>query len=149
MKQQLEYRRIGWKYCLVHRVTVPLPEKLYVMFFNARHREAPVLSPDRMINRYLSLTKNGELLVSTGYAWDGASGPTFDTDDAMYAALVHDALYQCIRLGALDRSARVQVDRLFRAHLKTDGMPLWRRNLWYWFVRKFGASSCEPKKGET
>ena len=28
-----------------------------------------------------------------GYAWDGPSGPTIDTPDAMPASLVHDGLY--------------------------------------------------------
>ena len=39
------------------------------------------------------------ICVERGYAWDGASGPTFDTCGAFEAALVHDVLYQCMRLG--------------------------------------------------
>jgi hypothetical protein len=36
---------------------------------------------------------NGSLLIRSGYAWDGVSGPlTLDTRNVMRASLVHDAL---------------------------------------------------------
>ena len=93
--------------------------------------------------QYLS-TNNLHLLISEGYSWDGASGPTWDTDGTMRASLVHDALYQMMRIGALDRRHRAKVDRLFRRHLKDGGVNLVRRWVWYRTVRWLGGKSAKP-----
>ncbi len=50
---------------------------------------------------YLRLGTDGVFAISKGYAWDGPSGPTFDTLNFMRGSLVHDALYQLIRLKSL------------------------------------------------
>jgi hypothetical protein len=47
---------------------------------------------------YLTLDAEGHLEILKGYAWDGPSGPMIDTLESMRGALVHDALYQLIRL---------------------------------------------------
>ena len=100
-----------------------------------------------------------EVVVKEGYAWDGASGPTFDTGASMEAALVHDVLYQCMRLGYLStdqrdmqqlsakerRKLRAVVDRLFLKMLKRGGMRVVRRYVWYRAVRWLGRKASEPK----
>ena len=73
-----------------------------------------------------------------GYAWDGPSGPTIDTENSLRASLVHDALYQAIRAGGLPFSARRHADRVFRNLLCEDGMSWLRRWVWYFAVRLFG-----------
>ena len=47
-------------------------------------------------------------------AGDGPSGPAIDTKNFMRASLVHDALYQLMRLGTLDKSRRQYADRLLQ-----------------------------------
>ena len=84
-----------------------------------------------------------KIVIKKGYAWDGASGPTFDTCASFRASLVHDALYQCMRLGYVTQDSRGGVDRLFRDMLGDMG-PV-RRGLWYWAVRLFGRKSATPE----
>ena len=84
-----------------------------------------------------------EIVIKKGYAWDGASGPTFDTPASFEASLVHDALYQCMRLGYVTKDSRGGVDRLFR-HMLGDMGPV-RRGLWYWAVRLVGKKSSTPE----
>ena len=83
------------------------------------------------------------VIVERGYAWDGASGPTFDTCGSTRAALVHDVLYQCMRLGYV-KDSRKAADKLFRAMLKEGDMCPLRRWLWYVAVRWLGRKASEP-----
>ena len=80
----------------------------------------------------------GSILIYAGYAWDGASGPTIDSENSMAASLVHDAFYQAIRTGQVPGSFRRRADGIFRDILKEDGMSFARRWLWYFGVRLFG-----------
>ena len=77
------------------------------------------------------------LTSAAGYRWDGCSGPTVDTQTNMRAGLVHDSLYQLMRLGVLPQSARVIADREFLLIMKEDGMNWFRRTYYYWSVRLF------------
>lgn len=79
----------------------------------------------------------GLLVVHAGYAWDGPSGPTFDTRSFMRGAFVHDALYQLIREGELAPAYRLQADRELWACCRADGMWLVRAAWVYAGVRWF------------
>jgi hypothetical protein len=94
---------------------------------------------------YLMLTPKGKLIISHGYAWDGASGPTFDTKSSMAGSLVHDALYQLMRMGLLDRSWRKQADKELKRICIENGMWKWRAWLWYQAVR-IGAGPAASAK---
>jgi len=94
---------------------------------------------------YIILTTLGHLIIKEGYAWDGASGPTFDTKSSIRASLVHDALYQMIRLGLLADAYKQQADEELYKRLKEDGMWWWRATAWYEAVDWFGASSIDPQ----
>jgi hypothetical protein len=87
---------------------------------------------------FIRLHPDGQLVLQTGYSWDGASGPSLDTDTFVRGSLVHDALYQLIKLGALPPSTRAAADRLLHATARADGM--WApRAAWVWAaVRLFG-----------
>lgn len=93
---------------------------------------------------YVELRDFGELVVRKGYAWDGASGPAIDTVDFMRGSLVHDALYQLIRLKILPESYRIEADRLLRKICMQDGMS--RIRAWYVYVvvRVFGKFFSRP-----
>lgn len=84
---------------------------------------------------------HGFLTIHEGYAWDGPSGPTFDTRTWMRASLVHDALYQLIREDHLPRSLRKKVDQLMYEHLLEDGMWKPRARWSYAGVRLFGEAA--------
>lgn len=86
---------------------------------------------------WLTLDTDGTLTIRAGYAWDGASGPTWDSKSSMRGSLVHDALYQLMRLGLLDIRYRDEADAIFRRICKEDGMWSPRAALWYHAVRIF------------
>lgn len=82
---------------------------------------------------YLTMTTDGVLTIAADYAWDGPSGPAIDTKNFMRGSLVHDALYQLMRLGALDASVyRKQADELLRQICLQDGMS--RLRAWWVYV---------------
>jgi hypothetical protein len=107
-------------------------------------------------NSWLWLHADGWLEARVGYVWDGASGPK-DTQSVMRAALVHDCLYQLIRLDVLPEDFRAFADGLLRDLMDADSPK--RRGLigglverwndfrgWYWWigVRRFGGASVRP-----
>ncbi len=95
---------------------------------------------------FIELTVEGRIIIKKNYAWDGASGPTLDTKSSMRASLVHDALYQLIRLELLPFSYKRAADKNFYALCIHDGMWKWRAKLWYKVVAKFADYAAEPKK---
>jgi len=94
-------------------------------------------------NAFVRLGVDGLLSLSPGYAWDGPSGPAFDTKNFMRGSLVHDALYQLIRIGAIPATARkVADDELYRT-VSEDGMSRLRAAWVYAGVRLFGTGHID------
>jgi hypothetical protein len=125
-KDFIRYRERRYKYQLVESYEVMTCIKGYE--FNAQ---------------LYSLREDGLLTVLSGYAWDGASGPTIDTPDSMRGSLVHDVFYQMIREAHLPPSEKDNADRELHKICIEDGMDRLRANAWYDGVHLFGASSCE------
>ena len=71
---------------------------------------------------YLTLDAKGYLHIRAGYAWDGPSGPTYDTKTFMRGSLIHDALYQLIREKLLPLTFREEVDQILFRICRDDGM---------------------------
>ena len=86
--------------------------------------------------------KNNKITIQKGYAWDGCSGPTIDTKNSMVAGLVHDCLYQLMRLKRLDISYRPQADKEFYLILREHRMNPIRAKIWYLSVKLFAKSSA-------
>ena len=99
----------------------------------------------RILLDYLMLTSTSILSINAGYAWDGPSGPTIDTHNFLRGSMVHDALYQLMRLGELDdRVWRESADRDLWRICREDGMS--RVRAWYVYrsVRLFAGGSAKP-----
>ena len=96
-------------------------------------------------HRFMKLSDKGSLTIKSGYAWDGPSGPTIDTLTFMRGSLVHDALYQLIREGYLDKNYQSEADKHLRKMCLQDGMS--RIRAWYVYqgVRFFGHNSVKTK----
>lgn len=94
--------------------------------------------------KFICLDPSGILTIKEYYAWDGPSGPTIDTHNFMRGSLVHDALYQLIRMKELPHNLRKQADILLRTICKEDGMSSIRSRYVYWAVRMFGGKSAKP-----
>lgn len=95
---------------------------------------------------YIALWPAGRLFAKQRYAWDGPSGPTFDTKTFMRGSLVHDALYQLMREGKLGRKHRKRADQLLREICLEDGMNKFRAWYVYQAVRIFGERTSKPSK---
>lgn len=95
---------------------------------------------------YLDLDEQGLLTIRAGYAWDGPSGPAIDTPNFMRGSLVHDALYQLIRMGLLPKEKRGGIDRLLLRICLEDGMSQPRAWWVYTGVRAGGWKSCQPRE---
>jgi hypothetical protein len=105
----------------------------------------PVFPEKDISCRYFYLTAKGQLGIYYSYAWDGASGPTIDTKSSMRGSLVHDVLYQAIRLGLIPAWYKEVADKLLHDICEEDGMWKTRSDVWRWAVEKFGGHSIDPK----
>ncbi len=110
--RRMKYRSLKrWKYELLEDMEVPVPELVQTIR-----------------TRYIVLSCSF-LIVRAYYAWDGPSGPTFDTKTFMRGSLFHDALCQLIAEGLLDKKYRKYADQLLRQIILEDGMSKFRA--WY------------------
>lgn len=80
-------------------------------------------------NEYVQLTIDGRLIIRKGYAWDGASGPAINTTSFVRPSLVHDALYQLLRMGIV--TDRLAADKLLGKMLREDMLIIANRQPWY------------------
>lgn len=92
---------------------------------------------------FIELKRDGMLKIKKGYAWDGPSGPSYDSKNFMRGSLVHDALYQLMRNNMIGQQYREYADDLLRRICREDGMSLFRS--WYVFrgVRMFAGFASE------
>jgi len=87
----------------------------------------------------------GWLVILVGYMWDGATGVPNNPDN-MRASLFHDALYELMQLGLLDRKYRDVADKLLRELCLEDGMDKFWADQFYNFVHALGESHTLPPK---
>ena len=99
-----------------------------------------------ILTDYVQLSIDGQLTLTKYYAWDGPSGPTFDTLNFMRGSLVHDGLYQLIREKHLDYDLQEFADQLLKQMCIEDGMSRFRA----WYVHKavsiFGKRSLKKSR---
>jgi hypothetical protein len=125
--------RDGFKYQLAEDYTIQTP-----------------LRPNTpIVAEYITLSADGVLMIRESYAWDGASGPAWDSASSMRASLVHDALYQLIREGFLPMEARKTADDVLHQICVEDGMNPVRARLWKIAVKYFAGSAAEWKSERT
>lgn len=95
---------------------------------------------------YFRLYPNGRLWIRRGYAWDGASGPTFDSNSSMRPSLSHDVFCQLMRDGRLDYSVwQDRINAFFKEQCIDAGMWPLRASLWHAGV-EFGDAG-NPNQG--
>jgi hypothetical protein len=98
--------------------------------------------PDCNMNNWIVIDR-GSLTVQRGYAWDGPSGPTIDTENFMRGSLFHDALYQLMRENRIGKQHRDAADKLLRKVCREDGMSRLRSKWVYLGVKWFGAKNIK------
>jgi hypothetical protein len=120
----------GWKYRLVERL----------------ERRTEITGRGHYVAPHFSLSSNGTLTLCAGYAWDGATGVP-DTPEIMEASAVHDALYQLMRLGLLDREQYFEyANQLLFTMCCEKGMKMEDAKRIYWGVKTFGKAATYPHK---
>lgn len=88
---------------------------------------------------FISFTADGIFTIKPGFVYDGASGPTIDTNDCICAALGHDCLYGLMGAGKLAVHIWKDIaDLWFYKRLQADGMIQYRAWAWYRAVVTFG-----------
>ena len=100
-------------------------------------------------NDLTAISRSGLLYISSGYAWDGPSGPTVDTESTMEASLVHDALYQLMREGHLPDVWRRRADKELYRIMRRNGAGWFRAQYFYWAVRLFGGAHIKQSEKES
>src|SRR3990167_1611582 len=97
-----------------------------------------------ILTPFVRFWKDGKLVILDGYAWDGPSGPAIDTTNFMRGSLIHDVLYQLIRLGHLDPTWRNRADEVLREICIEDGMSTARAWWVYTSVKTFAQRAARP-----
>jgi hypothetical protein len=112
------------------------------------HVENLELKPREAISTaFIKYSKNGRLRIKKGYAWDGPSGPMVDDSSNMRASLVHDVLYQLMRMGELDhKSNRALADKIFFEMCRQDGMKPLRAKWALDALRDVGGRHAKPRR---
>ncbi|MEI7796224.1 MAG: DUF1353 domain-containing protein [Methylococcaceae bacterium] len=96
---------------------------------------------------FVSLDVYGNLVIKSGYAWDGATC-AIDTKTNIRGALVHDSLYQLMRemsYALPPEINREKADRLLQKICLEDGMCQFVAWLFYQAVHNFGSKYTDPK----
>lgn len=107
------------------------------------------IHPEKAIHtELLDLATTGFLTIHRDYAWDGPSGPAIDTKNFMRGSLVHDALYNLVRMGLLPERYRSEADKVLRRLCREDGMSALRSAWVYHSVRTFGWGSTRSRDAE-
>lgn len=73
--------------------------------------------------------KNNVLTVKEGYTWDGASGVAIDTDNFMVPSLIHDILFQAMRMDLLSSNKFENANIELKMQCRERGMS--RLRAWY------------------
>lgn len=102
--------------------------------------ETPILGyEDRIEIRgkvYVELQASGNLIIYSGYAWDGVSGWRED-DKTIFPSLIHDAFYQLMAQEGSQlpiSRAKKAVNEYFQFLLKRNGVSRWKRRMFQYFT---------------
>ncbi len=113
----------------------------YVHYFPSDFPTLPLFEND-----YCLCLGNAKLVIFKGYAWDGPSGPTIDTNTFMRGSLVHDCLYELMRERRIPRTMKEVADKELKRICLEDGMSSLRAWWVYKGVSMFGKQSTIQEK---
>ena len=82
------------------------------------------------------LYKDGGLLISAGFEWNGAN-VVFDTDSVMRASLVHDAFCDLVNSQSIIKENMIEINNLYRQISKEDGASRLRYTAHRFALRKY------------
>ena len=146
--KQIKYYKGGFKYQLARKYTHALNAPVWGQLSLRKTDQIPGFIVLKFPKS--KAPQKGAITIQKGYAWDGATKSP-DLRTVMRASLVHDALYQVLRnrrrLSPKNRATiRKAADKLFRDMIIADGTPSIVAQTFYFFVRKCGKGSADPKQ---
>ncbi len=95
---------------------------------------------------FFRLETDGTLRIFKGFAWDGASGLTFDTKSSMAPSLVHDVFCILLRARLIDFDLwQDKINEFFDEMCEQKGMWKLRARIWYRMVEL--ADAGDPAQG--
>ena len=127
-------------------MAVLIRSKKYTVDFAVTIRTI-VYPPETVKTRLLTLTTHGDLTIGQGWQFDGATWIPDRTKTVMRAAMCHDAIYELIRQGRLEKAMQGQADSCFLCMCMEDGIPRWRANFYYFVLSKIGHLALTPRAG--
>ena len=92
--------------------------------------QTPITPSEKIDTWYCTLRPSGVLKVKKGFASDGASGPTIDTESTKQPCVEHDVFYKLLRKKLLGLSWRPVIDIFLRKRLIEEGMWKCRADAW-------------------
>jgi len=95
----------------------------------------PIKPRQDVVLPFIKLYKDGNLILLSGFPWDGASGPTWDTKSVITPSLIHDAYCELHRLGYISEKDRKVADKLLYEMMRQRGNWFIRARIWYRGVR--------------
>jgi len=106
-----------------------------------------IIPPSPIDTKFITLDMSGLLGLRDGYASDGPSGPTIDTETSMAGAFFHDGACQLVRMGKLPHVPEVvaKVNMMAYEKWKASGMYEWRAWWWHRQLTNFGGFALDPK----
>lgn len=137
MMEQIYYRELHrYKYQLAEASSTILPSAIADLIDGCVYTE------------FISIDRYGCLHINPGYSWDGLSGPTWDTKKSKRASLIHDALYQLMRMGQISLDCKGPIDVLFYDMCIKD--KIWKIRAWIFYqgVKHAAGFAIKPKGEE-
>ena len=90
---------------------------------------------------FFKLQPDGLLILRKGYCWNGSN---YSIDyKSRTASAVHDAGYQLMREGCIEKSHRKYIDQVYKEILIIKGLWVWHANFRYNMLRKLGGTSAK------
>jgi hypothetical protein len=107
-----------------------------------------IIPPEDIDIKFITLYKSGELLLKTGFAWNGVSGPTIQRNTNRRGGAFHDAIYRLRRFGLLEflnfDEFRKLADDMLKIIWIADGMWSWVASFEVSVLNKFGDPAARP-----
>jgi len=107
-----------------------------------------ILPPADIDTKFVSLSRDGMMILRAGFAWNGVSGPTVQRNSNRRGGAFHDGVYRLIRFGLMDFLPRDEVrekaDNMLKEIWLADGMWSWLVKAEIAVLKRFGEDAARP-----
>jgi len=130
LADKLDYKRIKYRKGLDYQLSQPIYIRVPITDYV-------------FTTEFFELYEDGLLIIHSGYAWDGISG-FLDLKKMMRGGVVHDALYQALRLELLPPGHRDIIDQILVDIWVEDGVWSWVARISKSILADKGSPAAHP-----